>query len=100
MIAKHIPMRCASLSSFSGLVDYLTDTQNKEERVEAVNITNCISDTPDMAAIEVRATQMRNTRARSDKTWHMLISFRTGKYCYRFCLRHRTCAFMRHNDYA
>lgn len=79
MIAKHIPMRCASLSSFSGLVDYLTDTQNKEERVEAVNITNCISDTPDMAAIEVRATQMRNTRARSDKTWHMLISFRTGE---------------------
>lgn len=79
MIAKHIPMRCASLSSFSGLVDYLTDTQNKDERVEAVNITNCISDTPAAAALEVRATQMRNTRARSDKTYHMLISFRAGE---------------------
>ena len=79
MIAKHIPMRCASLSSFSGLVDYLTDTQNKEERVEAVNITNCISDTAAAAVLEVRATQMRNTRARSDKTYHMLISFRAGE---------------------
>lgn len=79
MIIHHIPMKSARLSSFSGLVKYITDHQNKQERVGKVRISNCNSVDPTWAVQEVLATQTRNQRAKSDKTYHLLISFAPGE---------------------
>jgi len=76
MIAKHVHMHSVEKSSFSRLVDYITDNQSKEHRLGEVSIINCISDELDIAVEEVRATQALNTRAKSDKTFHLLVSFR------------------------
>lgn len=79
MIAKHVPMQSIAKSNFASLVAYLCDTQRKEERLGWTAVANCRSATPEAAAREVLATQARNTRARSDKTYHLIISFRPGE---------------------
>ncbi|ENO1771289.1 relaxase/mobilization nuclease domain-containing protein [Vibrio alginolyticus] len=79
MIAKHIPMRSSSKSDFSGLVRYLTDTQSKEHRLGQVRLTNCDADSIRDVICEVLATQQTNTRAKGDKTYHLIISFRAGE---------------------
>ena len=79
MIIRHIPMKKTRLSSFSGLVQYLCNTQNKKERVGKVRLSNCNSIDPIWAVQEVLATQARNQRATGDKTYHMLISFAPGE---------------------
>jgi hypothetical protein len=79
MIAKHVPMKSVEKSNFASLVRYLCDTQHKQERLGWVAFTNCSSATPDAAAREVLATQARNTRAKSDKTYHLIVSFRPGE---------------------
>ncbi|PWY54588.1 conjugal transfer protein TraI [Legionella qingyii] len=79
MIIRHIPMKKTRLSSFSGLVQYLCNTQNKKERVGKVRLSNCNSIDPIWAVQEVLATQARNQRALGDKTYHMLISFAPGE---------------------
>jgi len=76
MIAKHIAMHSLAKSSFAGLVNYITDNQSKDHRLGEVSITNCMADELDIAIEEVRATQALNTRAKSDKTFHLLVSFR------------------------
>jgi len=76
MIAKHIAMHSLAKSSFAGLVNYITDNQSKEHRLGEVTITNCGAYDLDIAVIEVEATQKLNTRAKSDKTFHLLVSFR------------------------
>ena len=79
MIIRHIPMKSAKLSSFSSLVKYIVDEQNKQERVGKVRISNCNSIDPSWAIQEVLATQARNQRAKGDKTYHLLISFAPGE---------------------
>lgn len=79
MIAKQVPMKSAGKSDFAGLVKYLTDEQNKNERVGYVSVTNCQSDNHQVAITEVLNTQAQNTRAISDKTYHLLVSFRAGE---------------------
>ncbi|WP_419419470.1 TraI/MobA(P) family conjugative relaxase [Legionella sp. D16C41] len=79
MIIRHIPMKAARLSSFSSLVQYLCDEQNKMERVGSISISNCNSDEPIWAVQEVLVTQAKNQRAKNDKTYHMLISFAPGE---------------------
>lgn len=79
MIIRHIPMKKTRLSSFSGLVKYLCNQQNKQERVGKVRLSNCNSLDPIWAVQEVLATQDKNQRATGDKTYHMLISFAPGE---------------------
>lgn len=79
MIAKHVPMQSVAKSNFASLVAYLCDTQRKEERLGWTAVTHCCSATPEAAAREVLATQARNTRAKSDKTYHLIVSFRSGE---------------------
>lgn len=79
MIIRHIPMKKTRLSSFSGLVKYLCNEQNKQERVGKVRLSNCNSLDPLWAVQEVLATQAKNQRATGDKTYHMLISFAPGE---------------------
>jgi hypothetical protein len=88
MIAKHIPMNSVKKSDFAGLAKYISDSQGKDERVESVTVTNCHasfmvastdSDRLAQAIVEITNTQKQNTRAQSDKTFHLLVSFRTGE---------------------
>ena len=72
-------MRSARKSDFGDLVAYITDTQGKAQRVGHVVLTNCTSDNALDAAIEVRLTQQENTRSGADKTYHLVVSFRTGE---------------------
>ena len=79
MIAKHVPMRSLGKSDFAGLADYITDEQEKTERLGLVQATNCEAGTVKAAISEVLATQHMNTRAKGDKTYHLLVSFRAGE---------------------
>jgi hypothetical protein len=79
LIAKHVPMRSLGKSDFAGLADYITDTQGKTERLGQVQVTNCAAGTVQAAISEVLATQHINTRAKGDKTYHLLVSFKTGE---------------------
>ena len=79
MIAKHVPMNSVRKSNISNLIKYLTDPQNKEERVDSVSVTNCHQQDPLDAALEMQATQALNTRAETDKTYHLIVSFRQGE---------------------
>lgn len=79
MIIKHVPMRTLRKSNVVSLVNYLTNTQERQERVGEITLTNCQSDRHDAAALELLNTQSLNTRAQSDKTYHLIISFRPGE---------------------
>jgi hypothetical protein len=79
MIAKHVPMKSVKKSDFASLVNYLADDQEKKERVVYSSVTNCESIDLPAAVIEVTAIQGMNTRAESDKTYHLILSFRAGE---------------------
>ena len=79
MIIKHVLMKTVRKSNFGELARYLSDPQERNERVGDMFITNCHADEMADAALEVMATQARNTRAEGDKTYHLIISFRAGE---------------------
>jgi hypothetical protein len=79
MIAKHVPINSLKKSDFANLVNYITDSQDKIDRVGQVLFTNCHSSKLDMAINEILATQQMNTRTTKDKTYHLIVSFRTGE---------------------
>ncbi len=66
-------------SDFAGLVKYITDDQNKTERLGAIVATNCEADTLQAVIAEILATQYANTRAKGDKTYHLIVSFPAGE---------------------
>ncbi len=69
MIIHHVPMKSAPSSSFKKLVDYI------KQKADEVRITNCHSIEQNWAVREIEATQAKNTRAKGDKTYHLIISF-------------------------
>lgn len=75
MIAKRVPIKTLKKSNFRDLVNYLIRGA-QGERVGKITITNCQSDTTPWAVTEIEAIQARNTRAKSDKTYHLILSFR------------------------
>lgn len=79
MIVHHVPIKKNIKSSFKKLVDYITNPQEKQERVGNIKITNCHSSTIDWAKAEIKATQEKNSRAKGDKTYHVVISFAPGE---------------------
>ena len=78
MISKKVSMKTPEKSRFGKLVSYLINDQGKHTRVGEVTITNCVSTDLPLALREVAATQQLNTRAQSDRTYHLLISFHAG----------------------
>lgn len=70
-------MRSLKKSDFARLVIYITDTQNKTERLGPAQMTNCEASSLQDGMMEVLATQHLNTRAKGDKTYHLLVSFPT-----------------------
>ncbi|MGK4306571.1 TraI/MobA(P) family conjugative relaxase [Shewanella xiamenensis] len=79
MIAKHVPINSLKKSDFANLVNYITDSQDKIDRVGQISFSNCHSSKLDMAINEILATQQMNTRTTKDKTYHLIVSFRAGE---------------------
>ena len=79
MIAKIILIKSVRKSNFSALIQYLTNPQDKSERVSQIKVSNCYSDDQTAALIEIQNTQEMNKRARSDKTCHLVLSFAEGE---------------------
>ena len=72
-------MKSVKKSDFASLVNYLADDQAKQSRVAYTSVTHCESSDLRAAFIEVMAIQAMNTRAESDKTYHLILSFRAGE---------------------
>ena len=53
MITKRVDMKNSSKSSFSNLISYITDKQDKLNRVGDICITNCNSDNLEWAILEI-----------------------------------------------
>ena len=79
MISKKAPVKAAAKSKIGHLVAYLLDQKGKGDRVAAVAVTNCQSEDPQWAVHEMQAVQSRNQRAKGDRTYHLVISFRSGE---------------------
>lgn len=72
-------MKEARLSSFGNLVKYISNSQEKQERVGEIRLTNFQNETLEWAVAEALAVQQCNQRAEGDKTYHLLISFAPGE---------------------
>ena len=59
--------------------DYILDAASGGARAAAVRISNCVATEVDTAIMEILATQGRNTRARGDRTYHLVVSFPPGE---------------------
>ncbi len=79
MIAKIIPIKSVRKSNYSALIQYLTNPQGKSERISQITVANCFTDELPAAVLEIQNTQGMNTRARSDKTCHLVLSFPQGE---------------------
>ena len=102
MISKKVSMKTPEKSRFGKLVSYLVNDQGKHTRVGEVAITNCVSTDLPLALREIAATQQLNTRAQSDRTYHLLISFRAGEHPDAHTLKaveQRFCAELGYGDH-
>src|ERR1700730_17439493 len=79
MISKKVAMKTPERSRFGKLVAYLLDPHGKKTRVGEGTITNCFETYTTWAVREIAATQRLNTRAKSDRTYHLLVSLRAGE---------------------
>ncbi len=66
--------------SWSRTADYALNDGGRSDRVHSWRISNCrCDDDPAVATAEVLATQARNTRARSARHMHLVVSFPAGE---------------------
>lgn len=66
-------------ASWTRLNAYILDSDHAGEKVAWARVTNCRADDPGWAVKEILATQARNTRSRSDKNYHLVVSFPEGE---------------------
>lgn len=57
------------------LVDYILDTNNEMEKVEAYKFSNCSFESNEDNINEIINTQKLNTTSKQDKTMHLIVSF-------------------------
>lgn len=99
MISKRIH-RKAGTSDIARLTRYVLDAPHWQEailtmtpedyqhhlieqpgnKLVAFTLTNCEATVPAVAIAEMRATQQKNTRAKMDKTYHLVVSFPAEEY--------------------
>ncbi len=81
MISKCVERR--SKDNFSRLAEYLAAAKEVGEKLDDLWIVGSNAGTSkedlDLAIIEIEATQALNVRAKSDKTYHLIVSFRNEK---------------------
>lgn len=61
------------------LAEYALDTAHDGEKVAWSRVTNCVSSDVGWAVKEILATQAKNTRSKTDKSYHLVISFPEGE---------------------
>ena len=76
MKREHQP---ADPASWTRLNAYILDTEHLGDKVAWARVTNCHTDDPGWAVKEILAIQARNTRSRSDKSYHLVVSFPEGE---------------------
>ena len=64
---------------FDRLASYIVDRQHSGERVVGTQMTNCGTDDFQLAVAAIEATQALNTRAKGDKSYHLVVSFPEGE---------------------
>lgn len=65
--------------AFERITRYVVDKEGSGERVLAARVTNCADDDIEMALKDIELVQRMNTTSRSDKSYHLVISFREGE---------------------
>jgi hypothetical protein len=66
-------------ASWTRLNAYILDPDHAGGKVAWSRVTNCQSDDPGWAVKEILSTQARNTRSRSGKNYHLVVSFPEGE---------------------
>jgi len=66
-------------ASWTRLGAYILDASHEGEKVAWGRATNCGNDDPGWAVKGILATQARNTRSSSDKSYHLVVSFPEGE---------------------
>ena len=66
-------------ASWTRLNAYILDSNHGGEKVAWARVTNCQADDPGWAVKEILATQAHNRRSRSDKSYHLVVSFPEGE---------------------
>ena len=66
-------------ASWTRLNAYILDSSHAGEKVAWARVTNCQTSDPGWAVKEILATQAHNTRSRSDKNYHLVVSFPEGE---------------------
>ena len=66
-------------ASWSRLGAYILDTPHEGEKVAWARATNCGNDDPGWAVKHILSVQERNTRSKSDKSYHLVVSFPEGE---------------------
>lgn len=81
MIVKVVAKQDSGGGSFGGLADYMLDQKNEREKVEDYEFTNCSYEQENVTKNlqEIELTQSRNLRSKSDKTFHLIVSFHEGE---------------------
>ena len=69
----------ADPAEWTRLNAYILDAGHDGEKVAWARVSNCQSDDPGWAVKEIVATQARNTSSRSDKSYHLVVSFPEGE---------------------
>ena len=66
-------------ASWTRLNAHILDSDHAGEKVAWARVTNCQADDPGWAVKEILATQAHNSRSRSDKSYHLVVSFPEGE---------------------
>jgi hypothetical protein len=71
--------KIGDLRDWKKTADYILDQRGAGVRVEAIRVTNCANEEPGLALAEIANTQERNTTSKTDKTYHLIVSFPPGE---------------------
>ena len=66
-------------ASWTRLGAYILDTPHEGEKVAWARATNCGHDDPGWGVKHILSVQERNTRSKSDKSYHLVVSFPEGE---------------------
>src|SRR4029077_12978552 len=66
-------------ASWTRLGAYILDTPHAGEEVASARAVHCGHDDPGWAVKHILSTQAQNTRAQSDKSYHLVVSFPEGE---------------------
>lgn len=71
--------KIGDLRDWKKTADYILDRKGGGERVDAIRVTNCANEEPGLALAEIANIQERNTSSKTDRTYHLIVSFPPGE---------------------